>query len=160
VFDSPTKARLQEIGPRFTLKLRWLKKGLPSVTAPDGRIAHGGDQEPAEDTEELRKQEQAEEDDAMGELGKAPLQPQGPIIPPLDQEQEYEWKWKVCLLSSLFGLWVALTFIAKDGGFETYFLPVVFFGIVFCNYVSYPAHLCICVMDPTSSSMWVVEAVA
>jgi hypothetical protein len=42
VFDSPTKARLQEIGPRFTLKLRWLKKGLPSVTAPDGRIAHGG----------------------------------------------------------------------------------------------------------------------
>jgi len=38
----------------------------------------------------------------MGELGKAPLQPQGPIIPPLDQEQEYEWKWKVCILS----LWI------------------------------------------------------
>lgn len=101
VFDSPTKARLQEIGPRFTLKLRWLKKGLPSVTAPDGRIAHGGDAEPTQaENEEMRRQEKAEEDDAMGELGKAPSAPQEqgyPVIPPLDQEQEYEWKWKVCL---------------------------------------------------------------
>ena len=30
-FKSTEKTALQEIGPRFTLKLRWLKKGLPSV---------------------------------------------------------------------------------------------------------------------------------
>jgi len=63
-------------------------------------------------------------------------------------------------LSLDLGLWVALTFIAKDGGFETYFLLVVFFGVVFCIYVSYPAHPCICVMDSTCSTMWVVEAVS
>jgi hypothetical protein len=91
VFDSPTKARLQEIGPRFTLKLRWLKKGLPSVTAPDGRIAHGGN----DDLDKVDLEaEKKEEDDAMGDIGTTPTQ-QGPIIPPLDQEQEYEWKWRV-----------------------------------------------------------------
>lgn len=93
VFDSPTKARLQEIGPRFTLKLRWLKKGLPSVTAPDGRIAHGGNDDLHKVDEEAEKRE---EDDAMGDIGSAPVQEQqGPVIPPLDQEQEYEWKWRV-----------------------------------------------------------------
>ncbi|KAF8449034.1 anticodon-binding protein [Boletus edulis BED1] len=30
-FRSPEKVALQEIGPRFTLKLRWVKKGLPAV---------------------------------------------------------------------------------------------------------------------------------
>jgi hypothetical protein len=102
VFDSPTKARLQEIGPRFTLKLRWLKNGLPAVTAPDGRIAHGGD---AEDSYQVNEaQEKADEDDAMGDIGKpaptpTPTGDGGPIIPPLDQEQEYEWKWRVSLIA-------------------------------------------------------------
>jgi len=91
VFDSPTKARLQEIGPRFTLKLRWLKKGLPSVTAPDGRIAHGGNDDLDKVDEEAEKRD---EDDAMGDIGQAPVT-SGPVIPPLDQEQEYEWKWRV-----------------------------------------------------------------
>ena len=105
VFDSPTKARLQEIGPRFTLKLRWLKKGLPSVTAPDGRIAHGGNDDLDKvDLEAERK----EEDDAMGDIGSGttPAQ-QGPIIPPLDQEQEYEWKWRVSLVFLFMKSWVA-----------------------------------------------------
>lgn len=31
VFKSTEKTGLQEIGPRFTLKLRWLKKGVPAV---------------------------------------------------------------------------------------------------------------------------------
>ncbi|KAG6381616.1 anticodon-binding protein [Boletus reticuloceps] len=30
-FRSPEKVAMQEIGPRFTLKLRWVKKGLPAV---------------------------------------------------------------------------------------------------------------------------------
>ena len=97
MFDSPTKARLQEIGPRFTLKLRWLRKGLPSVTAPDGRVAHGGDAEAGVDEAELLKQEKDDEDDAMGELGTTQNQSSHPVIPPLDEEQEYEWKWKVSL---------------------------------------------------------------
>jgi hypothetical protein len=74
----------------------------------------------------MRRQEKAEEDDAMGELGKAPPAPQEqgyPVIPPLDQEQEYEWKWKVCLpLSCDSGM--VLISIAKDGGFQAYFLLV------------------------------------
>lgn len=98
MFASPTQAKLQEIGPRFTLKLRWLRKGLPSVTAPDGRIANGGDAgEGLEaDDAEVARQEKMDEDEAMGEMGKtqpATVQDQ-PVIPPLDQEQEYEWKWK------------------------------------------------------------------
>jgi len=32
-FRSTEKAALQEIGPRFTLKLRWMKKGIPAVFA-------------------------------------------------------------------------------------------------------------------------------
>jgi hypothetical protein len=99
MFASPTSAKLQEIGPRFTLKLRWLRKGLPSVTAPDGRIAHGGDPEDdAREEAEAARQEKADEDIAMGELGKPqPVVPQASsvVIPPLDEEQEYEWKWKV-----------------------------------------------------------------
>lgn len=103
MFASPTSARLQEIGPRFTLKLRWLRKGLPSVTAPDGRIAHGGDpgeEDNAPDEEEVARQEKADEDVAMGEIGKTPSAPvadasTNAVIPPLDEEQEYEWKWKV-----------------------------------------------------------------
>lgn len=34
----------------------------------------------------------------MGDIGSAPVQ-QGPVIPPLDQEQEYEWKWRVSQFS-------------------------------------------------------------
>lgn len=30
-FRSTEKAALQEIGPRFTLKLRWMKRGVPGV---------------------------------------------------------------------------------------------------------------------------------
>jgi len=36
----------------------------------------------------------------MGAIGSTPTQ-QGPIIPPLDQEQEYEWKWRVSHFSSI-----------------------------------------------------------
>lgn len=80
--------------------MRWLKKGLPSVTAPDGRIANGGDAGKGQVNEaELAKQEKADEDVAMGEMGTGTAAPapaqSGPVIPALDEEQEYEWKWKV-----------------------------------------------------------------
>ncbi|EIW70093.1 hypothetical protein TREMEDRAFT_30267 [Tremella mesenterica DSM 1558] len=91
MFSSPTRARLQEIGPRFTLKLRWLRKGLPAVTAADGRVPGGGDAE----EEEISRQEKMDEDEAAAEMGKESTEVKGkPVIPSLDEEQEYEWKWK------------------------------------------------------------------
>ncbi|EAL21865.1 hypothetical protein CNBC4380 [Cryptococcus deneoformans B-3501A] len=104
MFSSATSAKLQEIGPRFTLKLRWLRKGLPSVTAPDGHASIGGD--PADEIygtevgpskEEIAQDELDEEDEALKEIGQ-PTQKknvyEGTEVPPLDEEQEYEWKWK------------------------------------------------------------------
>lgn len=104
-FESVTKATLQEIGPRFTLKLRWMRKGLPAVTAADGRIpggARGDGEEDAEDGEEATvpdEDEAMDEDAAMKEIGTAAGRTKAPTreelgIPALDEEQEYEWKWK------------------------------------------------------------------
>jgi hypothetical protein len=71
-FRSTEKAALQEIGPRFTLKLRWLKKGIPAVLnfgapAPPLRLA-------ADEPENG-------------------LQNDKPIVPPVTDE--YEWQWRV-----------------------------------------------------------------
>lgn len=131
MFSSATSAKLQEIGPRFTLKLRWLRKGLPSVTAPDGHASIGGD--PADEIygtevgpskEEIAQDELDEEDEALKEIGQ-PAQKknvyEGTEVPPLDEEQEYEWKWKVscssfnkaCYMSMLM-----VRFIAEDGSIE------------------------------------------
>lgn len=131
MFPSATSAKLQEIGPRFTLKLRWLRKGLPSVTAPDGHASIGGD--PADEIygtevgpskEEIAQDELDEEDEALKEIGQ-PAQKknvyEGTEVPPLDEEQEYEWKWKVscssfnkaCYMSMLM-----VRFIAEDGSIE------------------------------------------
>ncbi|KAK6906516.1 ribosome production factor 1 [Kwoniella mangroviensis CBS 8886] len=109
MFTSPTSAKLQEIGPRFTLKLRWLRKGLPSVTAPDGR-APAGENDDEEDVDlssdeegvdeaELAQREKKDEDEAMAEMGmpdKQKKQPKDTVIkvPGLAETGEYEWKWK------------------------------------------------------------------
>ncbi|OWZ61448.1 ribosome production factor 1 [Cryptococcus neoformans Bt63] len=104
MFSSATSAKLQEIGPRFTLKLRWLRKGLPSVTAPDGHASIGGD--PADEiygatvgpsSEEIAQDELDEEKEALKEIGQPAKKKnvhEGTEVPPLDEEQEYEWKWK------------------------------------------------------------------
>lgn len=103
-FTSPTSAKLQEIGPRFTLKLRWMRKGLPAVRAGDGRMPSGGDAGEEEfaidDDEEVEAQEKMDEEEAAAEMGQGPaknqnITPSGQAIPALDEEQEYEWKWKV-----------------------------------------------------------------
>ncbi len=108
MFASPTSAKLQEIGPRFTLKLRWLRKGLPTVSAADGRPPSGGDAEPEETTaaDSDDEAEKMDEDEAMNEMGSEKANPDPSAtpaqkslkelgIPALDEEQEYEWKWKV-----------------------------------------------------------------
>jgi ribosome production factor 1 len=111
MFASPTSAKLQEIGPRFTLKLRWLRKGLPGVTAPDGSISRGGDAEGLQ--QDAEDEERMDEDEAMAEMGKvasgngskpvdASQQTDSSMgIPALDEEEEYEWKWKVSHWSSM-----------------------------------------------------------
>ena len=66
----------------------------------------------------------------MGDIGKpAPKsksvsEQEGPVIPPLDQEQEYEWKWRVSLVYLLIRKRLLIE-IAKDGGLETNFLFVI-----------------------------------
>lgn len=129
MFASTEKARLQEIGPRFTLKLRWLRKGLPSVLAADGVAprsgekaevadededeedeADGGDKEDVNMDENMERTDKPtaegdeEEDDEEGEgEGDKPEKREkkrkgevnGVKIPAIDEQQEYEWKWKV-----------------------------------------------------------------
>jgi ribosome production factor 1 len=70
---------LQEIGPRFTLKLRWLKKGIPAVHT----IGEGPSPlEPGiESVEELTNDNEAED----AKLSK--------VVPPT--HDELLWAWKV-----------------------------------------------------------------
>lgn len=117
MFASPTKAKLQEIGPKFTLKLRWLRKGLPSVLAADGVAPHAKNADKASDEEEEgvededneegkdvamddgeeQDQDEGGDEELPGKNGKKKEKNvvNGVKIPALDEEQEYEWKWKV-----------------------------------------------------------------
>jgi hypothetical protein len=88
-FRSTEKAALQEIGPRFTLKLRWLKKGIPAVQnfgapAPPLQLA-------------------ADEPENESQKDK-------PIVPPVTDE--YEWQWRV-------GTFVAVIVPESDKDFFT-----------------------------------------
>ncbi|KAI5117998.1 hypothetical protein M0805_008098 [Coniferiporia weirii] len=87
-FRSTEKAALQEIGPRFTLKLRWMKKGLPSVQAL------GQPSRPLE----LMPEEGGHEDDLRPDEGDSAMNADleesvdgnmNPEIP-----DEYIWMWK------------------------------------------------------------------
>jgi len=76
-FRSDEKVAMQEIGPRFTLKLRWVKKNIPAVRN------FGEAPKPLEfDTEE------------GSEDGKEEPQKQivATVVPP--REDEYIWQWK------------------------------------------------------------------
>lgn len=138
MFSSATSAKLQEIGPRFTLKLRWLRKGLPSVTAPDGHASIGGD--PADEiygatvgpsSEEIAQDELDEEKEALKEIGQPAKKKnvhEGTEVPPLDEEQEYEWKWKVSCssLKKACYVWILMVrLVAEDGSIEENLLFVM-----------------------------------
>jgi ribosome production factor 1 len=79
MFKSADKAALQEIGPRFTLKLRYLRTGTPAVdqlgAAPPSLTFDRED-----DSEETGGQEGK---DAPSEIGQPP------------QGEGYIWAWKV-----------------------------------------------------------------
>ncbi|KAF8074924.1 anticodon-binding protein [Lyophyllum atratum] len=89
-FRSTEKVALQEIGPRFTLKLRWLKKGIPAVQnfgeAPQPLEF---DVSPFEEEEKSDKAEVLPTDDAPG---SGDAEPPKPVVPP--KTDEYLWAWK------------------------------------------------------------------
>ena len=91
-FRSTEKVALQEIGPRFTLKLRSLKKGLPAVNYL-GDVA-----KPLEfdDFGELEEKTEIPVED-QGETGDSEVTAEAVKsfrrVPP--KADEYEWVWKV-----------------------------------------------------------------
>lgn len=104
---------LQEIGPRFTLKLRSLRKGLPAVQnfgeAPKPVELEVGTQ--AEEEEEARQEAEAkpvgegslepnEETDVDAEGNEST--PKKVVKPPT--QDEFLWVWKVSILPDGLGL--------------------------------------------------------
>ncbi|KAJ2920493.1 hypothetical protein H1R20_g16601, partial [Candolleomyces eurysporus] len=88
-FRSPEKVALQEIGPRFTLKLRSLKKNIPAV--------YNLGESPAP----LTIEKDGDEDDPVGELegqvGEKEKEEQNEkqpskTVPP--KQDEFLWQWK------------------------------------------------------------------
>lgn len=95
MFKSAEKTALQEIGPRFTLKLRYMKKGIPAVhqfgAAPPPLVF---------DDEDVDEEEAIPADsalpDTVTEKHDAPVAspaPQNYATPAKDEE--YIWQWKV-----------------------------------------------------------------
>ncbi|KAK0501467.1 anticodon-binding protein [Armillaria luteobubalina] len=77
-FRSTEKVALQEIGPRFTLKLRSLRKGIPAVQrfgeAPKGlEFDNGASEDEPDQTEEPKNEPET-------------------VVPP--KQDEYLWAWK------------------------------------------------------------------
>jgi ribosome production factor 1 len=85
---------LQEIGPRFTLKLRSLKKGLPAVNYL-GDVAKPLEfddfDEPEEKADSVTDdQREPDAEEKSNETARLPKK-----VPP--KADEYEWVWKVSL---------------------------------------------------------------
>jgi ribosome production factor 1 len=106
-FRSADKVALQEIGPRLTLKLRALKRGLPAVAnlgAPARPLEFddGADEEAGEGEDAPRLDGEGAmpgaEPDADADADSAPAPPRQkrapapPAGPP--KTNEYEWQWK------------------------------------------------------------------
>lgn len=92
-FRSTEKVALQEIGPRFTLKLRWLKKNLPAVQnfGEDAKpLTFDTEDDPFEEQTgaPATQHEEQESEPTSGELGAPPIK----TVPP--KQDEYIWQWK------------------------------------------------------------------
>ncbi|OCH93706.1 Brix-domain-containing protein [Obba rivulosa] len=96
-FRSTEKVALQEIGPRFTLKLRSLRKGLPAVKSfgeptkslEFDNFAEGEGEETLDKDVEMTG-EQIEEDETAEAEGKRGAKSK--VTPPT--QDEYLWMWK------------------------------------------------------------------
>ena len=112
MFKSIEKTALQEIGPRFTLKLRWLRKGLPAVTgggsvasAPEQGMAEEDDGDEEVDTAAAQEETLDGEDEVVEHEGEAEEEEKAARKKamegiPLDKQGEFEWKWKVSTSST------------------------------------------------------------
>lgn len=100
MFKSAERAALQEIGPRFTLKLKYIKKGIPAVhqfgAAPPPLVFDDDDGD-----EEDEKAAAKSIDDAATKTDSAsavdvdePAPVKGPAAGP-GKDEEYIWQWKV-----------------------------------------------------------------
>jgi ribosome production factor 1 len=91
-FRSVEKVALQEIGPRFTLKLRSLKKGLPAVNYL-GDVAKPLEFDDFSEPEE--KADKAADDQRELDAEEKPAETVRPPkkVPP--KADDYEWVWKV-----------------------------------------------------------------
>ena len=96
-FRSTEKVALQEIGPRFTLKLRSLRKGLPAVKNL-GEVAKDLEFDAFEEPEVQNKDAGKEAPNAEESMEGIEEQPSDTkkTLPP--KEDEYLWVWKVCLI--------------------------------------------------------------
>ena len=131
-FRSVEKVQLQEIGPRFTLKLRSVKKGLPAVKNL-GEVSKPLEFDNFDEKEEKGEQKAAKEaDEAMDEDGETEenadqaagqLKPKSKVVPPKDDE--YQWVWKVRhLLFRLVAQYLKCA-TAGVGNVKTNLLPIV-----------------------------------
>ncbi|KAI6016086.1 anticodon-binding protein [Pisolithus microcarpus] len=100
-FRSPEKVALQEIGPRFTLKLRWVKKGLPEVrnfgASPNAlEITTGTTEESPPQTEgtTAERDQNADEDSGDDDVGEGAGEPQLSVKTDPAKDSEYLWRWK------------------------------------------------------------------
>ncbi|KAF9642680.1 Brix-domain-containing protein [Thelephora ganbajun] len=101
-FRSTEKAALQEIGPRFTLKLRSLRTGLPAVKEfgePSTQLEFDEfddvpvDEGQAEDKNSDRRCAEKVDEGGKGEDGEDPeSKPKEKTKPPA--VDEYQWEWK------------------------------------------------------------------
>ncbi|KAF9446890.1 Brix-domain-containing protein [Macrolepiota fuliginosa MF-IS2] len=95
-FRSTAKVALQEIGPRFTVKLRWVKKDIPAVQnfGEDAKpLTFDMEDDPFEEEEKQKeKQDEQENGEADQEESKVPTQPTKKVVPP--KQDEYIWQWK------------------------------------------------------------------
>jgi len=82
-FRSTEKVALQEIGPRFTLKLRWLKKGIPAVRD------FGEEPKGLEFDDEVMEVDQKDKTPSEKGVSTKPKK----VVPP--KEDEFLWMWKV-----------------------------------------------------------------
>lgn len=104
-FRSTEKAALQEIGPRFTLKLKSLRTGLPAVKEfgePSTRLefdefddmAVDGDRAEGESPDRPLAEKPDEDGECEdGEHGDSETKPMKKTKPPT--VDEYQWQWKV-----------------------------------------------------------------
>ncbi|THH32384.1 hypothetical protein EUX98_g1791 [Antrodiella citrinella] len=101
-FRSTEKVALQEIGPRFTLKLKSMRKGLPAVknlaergqdlefdTFEDAPAAEG---QAKQDADSVQAEEAMDEDEGKGEREEKTAEKAKKTLAP--KEDQYEWKWK------------------------------------------------------------------